>query len=284
MELSESLFSSRISQSSFAVGLESYGKSPQVLPPNHVYGPILESSYLLQYCMEGCGIIEVDGRKIPLKKGDCVVTFPGQLRLELADSQDPWAFIWISLHGESAETFFARMGLTPQNPVLRNCEATLIPEKMEQIVNTADEVGFQGDFLLGSKILQFFDECLRAHPESTKQKKPLQRPCEVYVEQAAYYLNMHYSRDTLTIASLARQLGLNRSYLCEIFKQIKGVPPQEYLTKLRIEKACALLRISQVSVTSAACSVGYEPSVFSKAFKRAMGMTPREYKQQYSEK
>ena len=278
----ESLFSSRKSQSSFAVGLESYGKSPQILPPNHMYGPVLESSYLMQYCMAGCGILEVDGRKIPLKEGECVVTFPGQLRLEVADSQDPWAFIWLSLHGESAQSFFERMGLTSENPVLHNCGDTRIREQMEMIVRTADEVGFQGDFLLGAKILEFFDECLRVNPGRVRQRKARKRPCEIYVEQAAYYLNMHYSRDPLTIASLAKQLGLNRSYLCEIFKHIKGVSPQEYLTKLRIEKACVLLRLSQVSVTSAACSVGYEPSVFSKVFKRAMGMTPREYKQQYS--
>lgn len=105
----------------------------------------------------------------------------------------------------------------------------------------------------------------------------------------SYYVSSPYIYYTtlvteqVTIASLAKQLGLNRSYLYEIFKEIKGISPQEYLTQLRIRKACALLQIPGVSVTSAACSVGYEPSVFSKAFKRVMGINPAAYKKQYKQ-
>lgn len=281
MNLQPAQFSNSEERNSFSVKLQFYGKSPELLPPGFVFGPVTGgSTWLLQYCTAGRGVMEVDGRSIPFKKGECIVTFPGQRRVERADDRDPWSFVWIALLGESAKYFFERMGLTPENPVLPNCARSNIPMLLEQIVDTADAVGYQGDFLLGAKLFAFFDECLRFRTERENSSQ-MGRACESYVAQAAHYLDMHYTRDTVTIASLAKQLGLNRSYLYEIFKEVKGVSPQEYLTQLRIRKACALLQIPGVSVTSVACSVGYEPSVFSKAFKRVMGMNPAAYKKNY---
>ena len=281
MHIQSAHFSRTPNKNQFNVKLHFYGKSPEVLPPGFVFGPTNGgSSWLLQYCATGCGIMEVEGKEIPLKKGECIVTFPGQHRIERADAKDPWCFLWIALLGESAQKFFEKMDMTPENPILQNCIRSNIPLLLEQIIDTADTVGNQDDFLLGVKLFTFFDECLRFHAE-TKNRLQTGRVCENYVAQAARYMDMHYTRDSVTIASLAKQLGLNRSYFYEIFKEIKGVSPQEYLTQLRIRKACTLLQIPGVSVTKVASSVGYEPSVFSKAFKRVMGMNPAEYKKNY---
>jgi len=224
--------------------------------------------------------MEVEGKEFPFKKGECIVTFPYQQHTERADEKDPWSFLWLALQGESAGIFFEKMGMTPENPILPNCAGSNIPVLMEQIIDTADAAGYQDDFLLGMKLFSFFDECLRFRAESINRMQT-GRVCENYVTQAAQYMDTHYTRDTVTIAALAKQLGLNRSYFYEIFKEMKGVSPQEYLTQLRIRKACALLQIPGARVTSVASAVGYEPSVFSKAFKRVMGMNPAEYKKNY---
>ena len=73
-------------------------------------------------------------------------------------------------------------------------------------------------------------------------------------------------------------MGLNRSYLYEIFKEEMGMSPQEYLSRLRIAKACEYLELPQATVTSVALAVGYEPSVFSKALKKIMGINPGKFK------
>lgn len=258
------------------LGLLYYGKSRVPIPPGNVHGPILESNYLFQYCMAGRGEIEMDGRRFPLKKGDCVVTYPGQLRTERADPQESWSFMWFSVQGTSAEVFFEQIGMTKESPVLKDVSKSKLPSLLDDFISHADAVGFQADFLLCGKLLTFFDECLKL-----KQVQQVQKPCDRYVAQAVYYLEMHYAESSITIGDLARYLGLNRSYLYELFKAQMGISPQEYLTRLRIQKACTLLQLPQVSVTSAALSVGYEPSVFTKTFKRSMGITPVEYKKQF---
>ena len=260
-------------RNSCQLGLLFYGKSRLPLPPGNVHGPIMETNYLFQYCMDGCGELEIDGKQYALKKGDCVVIYPGQFRIERTDKQDPWSFIWFSIQGRSAEVFFEQMEMTKESPVLRDVSKTKIPLLLDDLVSTADIIGSQADFLLCGKLLVFFNECLKI-----KQVQQAQKASDQYVAQAVYYLEMHYAETNITIGALAKHLGLNRSYLYELFKEQKGISPQEYLTRLRIQKACELLHLPQVSVTSAALSVGYEPSVFTKTFKRVMGITPAEYK------
>lgn len=273
----ELYFRDMMERNSFDVRVHFRGKSLEQLPPGHVFGPASGTDWLMQYCLEGRGVMEVDGNRFPIKKGDCIVTFPGQTRYERADLQDPWAFLWISLTGESVRQFFHQMGLTPQSPVLPDCEHTGILPLMEQLVETAVADDVQSGFMLGSRLFAFFDICLQLHQE----RERLNVSGVTYVERATAYFSANYARQELTVAEVARYLGLNRSYFYELFRQQIGVSPQAYLTRLRIRKSCQLLQQPQITAAAAAELVGYEPSVFTKAFNRVMGMTPGQYKRNY---
>lgn len=265
------------SKGSFSIALEYCGKELERLPPGHIYGPVLrQNAYLIQYCSLGKGSMEADGQIFHVNPGDCIVGFPNQTHIEYADKKDPWVLSWICLSGKSADIFFKKLNITPENPIIPHCEQSSIPMLIDEIVQMAVTVGFERDFLLGARLFEFFDELYKHYAAAST---PRTKASDIYVEQAIYYLDMHYSRNTVTIKSLAETIGLNRSYLYEIFKNKTGISPQEYLTKLRVNKACELLLIPDATVASVAYSVGYEPSVFSKAFKRVMGITPIQYKE-----
>jgi AraC family transcriptional regulator of arabinose operon len=87
--------------------------------------------------------------------------------------------------------------------------------------------------------------------------------------------------DDLTVASLSDYVGLDRSYLCSIFKKFLNTPPQTYIAKYRINKACELLKNSSCSISEVAMMVGYkDPVVFQKFFKNITGMSPRQYRKE----
>lgn len=272
------IYGSRAQLNSYEIVLKSYGMDG-TLPAGHIYGPVLDQCYILQVCAEGRGILEVDGEPFPISAGEGIMTYPGQMRVEKADPQEPWELMWMALDGPSMVRFLEEVGVTRQNPVMTFWRVGQLTRAMQQLIETADEIGFQRSFLLGARVLEFLDECIQVKKEMA-ENIPLGHSRDTYVEQALYYLDMHYSRQDITIEGLADYVGLNRSYLFEIFHEKTGLSPKEYLTRLRMQKACDYLKLPQATITSVAHSLGYEASVFSKAFKKAMGMTPAQYRQQ----
>jgi AraC-like DNA-binding protein len=81
-----------------------------------------------------------------------------------------------------------------------------------------------------------------------------------------------------TLQKLAERVGMSRSVFALRFKQTVGTTPMEYLTRWRMLLAGDRLKNSRESTSAIALSLGYESeSAFGKAFKRAMGCSPREH-------
>ena len=81
-----------------------------------------------------------------------------------------------------------------------------------------------------------------------------------------------------TLQKLAERVGMSRSIFALKFKQTVGTTPMEYLTRWRMLLAGDRLTNSRDPISAIAHSLGYESeSAFSKAFKKVMGRSPREY-------
>ena len=82
-----------------------------------------------------------------------------------------------------------------------------------------------------------------------------------------------------TIGGLARTVSSSRTSLVERFRLTTGMPPMRYLTRLRIATAARELGSSTATLAEIAQRVGYSSDVaLSKAFRREMGVTPRDYR------
>lgn len=82
-----------------------------------------------------------------------------------------------------------------------------------------------------------------------------------------------------TLESLAREVGLSRSALAERFTQYVGQPPMQYLANWRMQLAANDLRSTTDGVATIAGRVGYESeAAFSRAFKKAAGVSPSEWR------
>ena len=83
----------------------------------------------------------------------------------------------------------------------------------------------------------------------------------------------------ISIGSLAALVRLSPSQFCRAFKQSFGVPPHRHHINCRIERAKALLRDYERSVTEIAFMVGFgDASAFSAAFRQSTGETPTAYR------
>lgn len=78
-----------------------------------------------------------------------------------------------------------------------------------------------------------------------------------------------------TVASLARQAGLNGARFARLVKRIFGITPTQLITKTRLAAASRLLRETKLSIAEIALECGfYDHSAFTRAFRAATGLTP----------
>jgi AraC-like DNA-binding protein len=86
-----------------------------------------------------------------------------------------------------------------------------------------------------------------------------------------------------TLQMLAERAGMSRTIFAARFKETVGSSVMDYLTRWRMLLAADKLKNSSHPISSIALSLGYESeSAFSKAFKRCMGYSPRQYARQSS--
>ena len=85
--------------------------------------------------------------------------------------------------------------------------------------------------------------------------------------------------EPLDVDDLAASAGLSRAHFSREFKRAFGESPHHYLRSRRLERAAALLRITDHSVAEICLSVGLRSiGSFTSAFADTYGRTPTEYR------
>jgi transcriptional regulator GlxA family with amidase domain len=83
----------------------------------------------------------------------------------------------------------------------------------------------------------------------------------------------------LQMRDLAKQVNLSLWHFTHLFKAETSLSPKQYLRRLKMKKAAALLEDSFLSVKEITSLVGFDDrSHFSRDFKSAFGRSPSEYR------
>jgi AraC-like DNA-binding protein len=92
------------------------------------------------------------------------------------------------------------------------------------------------------------------------------------------YLRRNLHRK-IAISELSRVVGISDTQLFRLFKKYLKVSPLAYLNNMKIKRAGELLRHTLIPLKEIAFNLGYEePAYFTNQFRKAMGMSPREYR------
>lgn len=90
-------------------------------------------------------------------------------------------------------------------------------------------------------------------------------------------------QSSLSLVSVARELGVTPEYLSSRFTKETGDNFMVYLRNYRIEKACGLLATTNKKMYEIAFLVGYDnPQYFSNVFKSVTGMSPKSWMRKHT--
>ncbi|MGQ0615953.1 MAG: AraC family transcriptional regulator [Acidimicrobiia bacterium] len=97
------------------------------------------------------------------------------------------------------------------------------------------------------------------------------------ITAAISYMREDLSRP-VTVAELAEVVAMSQSAFAHLFKSVAGVSPYQFIKRLRLDRARAMLVEEGRSVSETAAAVGYASlSHFINEFKRHFGVTPGGY-------
>ncbi len=98
---------------------------------------------------------------------------------------------------------------------------------------------------------------------------------QVMIEHIIDYLEAHHDEE-VSLSTLSQSLYMSPTYISRVFKEETGESPINYLIKIRLARAKALLKSNaNVTVKEAANQVGYSDAFyFSKLFKKYYGKSP----------
>ncbi len=114
----------------------------------------------------------------------------------------------------------------------------------------------------------------------SEAERPAQRARQERVRYLAERIEGGFS-EKLLLGDLAKELGVDLYYLSHFFREHFGLSFQEYLAKLRCEKARRELLLTDRSLLDISLSCGFSsPKYFQRAFQKQYGATPREYRRQ----
>lgn len=240
--------------------------------PSYSYGPAVRDHYILHLVTGGKGCFTILGKTYTVSAGEFFFIPPDTLNYYEADAVDPWQYTWVGMKGDILAPFFERLGISAENPVgkftaeLYELAKNIFEDMSEDVTATLSAVGRCYLFL----------RCLErgADRPEISQKRPSEN-----VERAMALIDKRLHK-ALSVSALADEIGIDRSYLCSIFKRELGCSPQQYILNRKMEKAKYFLSSTAENVQYIAFSLGYDdPFVFSRAFKKVTGVSPSRWRQ-----
>ena len=242
----------------------------------HYYGPAVRDHFLIHFIHSGKGKFRIGQKEYSLHKGQGFLICPDIITYYQADLLNPWHYSWVGFHGLKAANYLTHAGLTMENPIFTCGDDDKIGDCFHRMLEAKYLQRGREVRLLG--LLYLFLSQLIEHCGKDAVYEHLGNRKDTYVQKAIEYIQMNYSRK-MSIAELAHQLGLDRSYLGSVFKEKLDTSLQDFLLQYRINKACELLRSTSLSIGDISRSVGYDdPLLFSKLFGKNKGVPPREYR------
>ena len=228
--------------------------------PNHKYAVSCRPNYGLSFSAEGHITYYYSGKQIRTNPGDVILLPQGAEYHLRGEVKGDFGVINFTINDDVRIQDFLIIPTRSPDWYMHTFEKmkalSLFPQKRLQLMRMMYE------------LLEKLSE------EQHLQASPL--------SQILGYLETSYTDWALTNQTLADRAHISEVYLRQLFQRELGISPKQYILNLRLKKARQMLCDEKHSIAEIARSCGFSSIYhFSRAFHKAIGYSPTEYRHIY---
>lgn len=253
----------------------------EIYPATHYH-----NHYEVIFVQDDATVYEVEGKELRFPKGSAFVICPFTIHKRTSGSEA----ITISLSSKYVEiltrqqamiqTLFQTLGTLPfllinPNQRIRKRLEELFPRLIEEAI---------GEQLNDGYVLNLLIYGILSSLASAITMNDSMRSTDQLYHQFRAYIDEHFTNPALSLEMAAEELFITPSYAARYFKQKTGIPFYQFVTTKRIQVAIQLIE-NQESVSKIHQKCGFKNySNFYRMFKQRMGISPKEYQKNFTEK
>lgn len=232
------------------------------------------NDYQLIYICEGQCVVTLDGTVQIAYPGDCILYRPGEVQdYLLAKKVKPHTY-WIHFNGEVCQKLFETLLL--QNVHIIKAEQNREVEHLVSRVCQYYNLEVPNRELICSGMMQTIlallsNELYKGNPHTGEKGKDK-------VSEVISHIKMVPNLN-ITVSECADFCKMSKVHFSRFFKQITGMPPVQFVLKIRIDRAKELLDFTDKPIAEIAEASGFpDQNYFARTFKKITGMSPTQYR------
>lgn len=246
--------------------------------------------YQLLYIWKGCGYflppaaysdgLHISGHKrisqemLMIGEGEIVIYHPGQPQIYTYRANDHAEAYWVHMTGSGVAGLLSAAGFAGdfrfhigQHPDL--------PLLFQKIIREIQRQQEKGEWVCQAGFLELLALMGRYHSRREGRAAVCNR------EQLLAVIDTMHNRyrEDLTNEDFANACNLSVYRFIHLFRQLTGLSPYAYQTRIRIDRARDLLLSTTLNIAEVAAMVGYgNPLYFSRLFHKHTGLSPTAFK------
>lgn len=244
-----------------------------------------QTVYEVTYVLSGSGSFYVDDRVFEMQKGDLLIVCKGQMHNIISSESDPLRYFYMGfdfvepLADEKIvqlKEFFDRTDQVEVRnaPGIQDTFMKILSEFLsDDVLSNLLVEAYMQEIICGVYRIfgkKFYKSYLLNSTNNSDEK---------LVYDVIHYIDVNLeTMENLSI--LSHEFGYSYTHIAQKFSAFTGESLKAYHTKRRFEKANEYLR-QGYSITKVAELMGFKSiHAFSRAYKKFVGLAPREYKKQ----
>lgn len=241
--------------------------------PGEAYGPHSHRRIEINYVSSGSCFLLTEGKRLTFRKGDTMLIAPGTPHRFQAGRKGA-ALLQLEMMPEvlALASGKASFSLELSEPVVRISGNARIRSTIHAII-----------WELANKKTSYRNAALLNYAQLIIL---LRRHCETASADKSYPSSLTRAKDIIdrnalgriSLSEVAAGIGISDRELRRLFAVHLQISPSDYVARIRIQQAIAMLTSGEHSVKEVCFACGFSsPQYFSRAFKKVTGRTPMEF-------